>query len=315
MRSLQVVERGGRYVAEIVEVPDPRPAEDEILVRVTASGVNRADLSQIAGRYPPPPGESPIVGLEVSGRTDVTGEPVCALLGGGGYAELVAVPRGQVFPAPRALDLVTAAGIPEAYLTAFLNLVVEGGLQAGQRVLVHAGASGVGLATIQLATYLGAAVAATTRTADKRAVMAAAGAELALLAGPEVPGAIEQAWGPGAVHVVLDPVGATTLGDDLRVLATGGRVVVIATMGGARAELDLRLLMSKRARLVGSTLRARPRVEKASLVTRFRQEVLPGFDAGRLAVVVDSTVAPERAGEALTRMRDSHNAGKLLIVW
>jgi putative PIG3 family NAD(P)H quinone oxidoreductase len=315
VRFLQVTERNGAYQAEVAEAPDPRPAADEVLVRVVASGVNRADLSQIAGRYPPPPGEPSILGLEVSGRVDGTGEAVCALLGGGGYADLVAVPRGQILPAPRSVDLVTAGGIPEAYLTAFLNLVVEAGLEAGQRVLVQAGASGIGLAAIQLAKYLGAAVAATTRTAAKLPAMVAAGADLALVAGAEVPEAIEAAWGPGAVDVVLDPVGATTLADNLRLLATGGRIVVIATMGGARGELDLRLLMSKRARLVGSTLRARPRGEKASLVTRFRQTVWPGFDAGRLGVAVDSTVAPERVGDALTRMRDNRNTGKLLIVW
>lgn len=315
MRYLRVSERDGAYHAELAEAPDPRPAAGEVLVRVAASGINRADLSQIAGRYPAPAGESAIVGLEVSGRVAGTDAPVCALLGGGGYAECVAVPRGQIFPAPRSLDLVSAGGIPEAYLTAFLNLVVEGGLDAGHGVLIHAGASGVGLAAVQLAKALGARVAATTRSAAKLPALAAAGADLALPAGPGVVRVIERTWGTGAVHVVLDPVGAATLDDDLRLLATGGRIVVIATMGGARAELDLRLLMSKRARLVGSTLRSRSRAEKADLVARFREEALPGFDAGRLGVVVDAIVPPARAAEALERMRENRNIGKLLIAW
>src|SRR2546426_9041910 len=151
MRVLQVSEDHGRYAATLAESDLPAPRPGEALVRVAASGVNRADLSQIAGHYPPPPGESEILGLEVSGTLDETGEPVCALLAGGGHAEYVAAPAGQVFPAPAGLDLITAAGIPEAVLTAFVNLIVEGGLEREATVLVHAGASGVGLAAIQVA--------------------------------------------------------------------------------------------------------------------------------------------------------------------
>src|SRR5439155_19182740 len=169
MRYVRVVEDQGRYVASLPETAPPTPAPGEVLIRVAASGVNRADLLQIAGRYPPPPGESEILGLEVSGTLDETGEPVCALLAGGGHAEYVAAPAGQVFPAPTGgpggpggtggdLDLVTAAGIPEAYLTAFVNLIVEGGLGREATVLVHAGASGVGIAAIQVAKLCGARV-------------------------------------------------------------------------------------------------------------------------------------------------------------
>src|SRR5437667_5075664 len=181
MHYLRVVEEQGRYVASLSEAGLPTPARGEVLIRVTASGVNRADLSQIAGRYPPPPGESEILGLEVSGTLVETGEPVCALLAGGGDAEYVAAPAGQVFPAPAGMDLVSAAGIPEAFLTAFVNLVVEAGLKAGDTVLIHAGASGVGLAAIQVAKHLGARVAATTRTAAKLAALTGAGADLAVL--------------------------------------------------------------------------------------------------------------------------------------
>jgi len=316
VRFLHVVERDGRYAAELREAPDPVPAAGEVLVRVAASGLNRADLSQIAGGYPPPPGESDILGLEVSGTIVGTGAPVCALLGGGGHAELVAVPTGQLLPAPPAVDLATVAGIPEAFLTAFVNLVEEAGLQAGQRVLIHAGASGVGLAAIQVARYFGAQVAATTRSPEKRDALEVVGADLAIVASADGGTTeVERQWGSDAVDVVLDPVGGIGLAGDLRLLAPGGRIVVIATMGGARAEIDLALLMKKRARLVGSTLRARSRAEKARLIARFRDECLPGFAAGRLRVTVDATYPPEQAARAFQRMRENHNTGKLLIRW
>lgn len=316
MRFLHVVERDGHYAAELRDAPDPVPAAGEVLVRVAASGVNRADLSQIAGRYPPPPGESSILGLEISGTVVGTGAPVCALLGGGGHAELAAVPEGQMLPVPPAMDLATAAGLPEAFLTAFVNLVVEAGLQAGQRVLIHAGASGVGLAAIQVARYFGAQVAATTRSPGKRAALEAAGANLAIVAlGDGGAAEVERQWGRDAVDLVLDPIGGPGVAGDLRLLAPGGRIVVIATMGGARAEVDLAMLMKKRARLVGSTLRSRSRSEKARLIARFRDECLPGFDAGRLRVSVEAAYAPAEAAEAYQRMRENRNTGKLLICW
>src|SRR5437764_1403953 len=204
MRYLRVVEDQSRYVASVSEAPAPTPARGEVLIRVTASGVNRADLSQIAGRYPPPPGESDILGLEVSGTLDETGEPVCALLAGGGHAEYDAAPAGQVWPAPAGLDLVSAAGIPEAFLTAFVNLIVEGGLEREASVLMHAGASGVGLAAIQISKRSGARVAATTRSADKLKALDAVGAHLAIdtprrAVGPD----LEKRWGRDAVQVLL----------------------------------------------------------------------------------------------------------------
>src|SRR5439155_1087947 len=167
LRVLEVAELDGHYRATLVQRDVPTPRSGEVLIRVAASGLNRADLSQIAGRYPPPSGESEVLGLEVSGWLADSKQSVCALLAGGGHAEYVAAPVGQVFPAPPTIDLVSAAGIPEAYLTAFVNLVVEAGLGSGDRVLVHAGASGVGLAAIQVAKLMGAQVAATTRTREK----------------------------------------------------------------------------------------------------------------------------------------------------
>lgn len=316
MRFLHVAERDGRYVAELRETATPVPRDGEVLVRVAASGLNRADLSQIAGRYAPPPGESEILGLEVSGTLAESGEPVCALLGGGGHAEYVVAPVGQVMRAPPRLDLVTAAGIPEAFVTAFVNVLLEGGLEPGGTLLVHAGASGVGLAALDVAKFIKARVAATTRTAGKVRLLETAGVDLAIdTSQRDFAAEIEARWGRDAVSVVLDPVGATSLAGDLRVLKTGGRIVCIATMAGARVEVDLGLLMAKRARFVGSMLRSRSREEKAALVARFRSELLPAFDAGALRITVDSTFPPERAAEAFQRMRDNRNVGKILIAW
>ena len=180
MRYLEVTEREGRYESEVRVADDPVPAADEVLVRVAGSGLNRADLLQIAGRYPAPPDEPSILGLEVSGERADTGEKVCALLAGGGHADLVAVPEGQILSAPTVLSLVAAAAIPEAFLTAFVNLVGEARLSAGESLLVHAGASGVGLAAIQMGKLLGARVAATTRSKEKLGAIEAAGADLAI---------------------------------------------------------------------------------------------------------------------------------------
>lgn len=318
VRVLQVAERDGRYVATIATADDVVAGPDEVIIRVAGSGVNRADLSQIAGRYPSPPGEPPGLGLEVSGILEGRGAPVCALLAGGGHADRVAAPLGQVFPAPPNLDLVHAAAIPEAYLTAFVNLVIEAGLERGANtsVLVHAGASGVGLAAIGLAKARGARVAATTRTAAKRDALERAGADLALVSSDAAWKAeLEGRFGPSAIDIVLDPVGATTLQADLELLATGGRVVMLASMGGAKAELDIPLLMKKRARVIGSVLRSRSREEKARLVRRFTGEVLPDLTSGTLAPRVDSVVPVTRAGDAFQRMKENANIGKLVIDW
>src|SRR2546427_2921991 len=251
MKYLHVTELDGRYLSELRETGVPVPGTGEVLLRVTAWGVNRADLSQIAGRYPPAPGESQILGLEASGTVEGTSDPMCALLAGGGPAEYVAVPQGQLIPAPPRLELVSAAGIPEAFLTAFVSLVVEGGLTPGINVLTHAGASGVGLAAIQMARLLGARTAAATRTADKLGAFAAGGADLAIHnagqgVGVGVVAEVERHWGTNAVHLILDPIGAATLADDLTLLAPGGRIICLATMGGARADIELPLLLKKR---------------------------------------------------------------------
>jgi putative PIG3 family NAD(P)H quinone oxidoreductase len=316
VKILRAVRAGAGYEARLDEAPIPVPAADEVLVRVAASGVNRADLSQIAGRYPAPPGEPEGLGLEICGTVEGTGERVCALLAGGGHAEYAAVPRGQMFPAPSPLDDASAAGIPEVFLTAYLNLVLEAGIAAGGRALVHAGASGVGLAAIRTARLRGASVAATTRTAAKVPALERAGADPAIdVRREKFADAVERAWGEDAVDVVLDPVGADTFDGDLRVLAAGGRIVFLATMSGSRTELDIGKLMRKRARVIGSTLRSRSRAEKASVVARFSREVLPAFDDGTLPVDVDRVFPAARAAEAFDRMRKNENTGKIVIDW
>jgi putative PIG3 family NAD(P)H quinone oxidoreductase len=316
MKTIEAQVEGGGYRARLVETPDPIPGPDEVLIRVAASGVNRADLHQIEGRYPPPPGEPTILGLELSGTVVGTGEKVAALVAGGAHAELAAVPRGQMFPAPPALALGDAAAIPEAFLTAFLNLVIEGGLSRGETALVHAGASGVGLAAIRTAKFLGARVAATTRSPDKAAALASAGADLPIVTAPEgFAAAVEKEWGAASCDLILDPVGADTLADDLRVLAPGGRVVFLSTMSGSRATLDIAALMARRGRLIGSMMRSRPRSEKAALVERFRADILPAFTSGELAVSIDSRFRPDRAAEAFDRMKADRNVGKILIDW
>ncbi|MGE5277315.1 MAG: NAD(P)H-quinone oxidoreductase [Acidobacteriota bacterium] len=316
MRLLSAALADGRYEARLTEAPIPIPGPGEVLVKVAASGVNRADLSQIAGRYPPPPGESEILGLEVSGSVVESGEKVCALVAGGAHAEYAAVPRGQLLPVPSRVQLLEAAGIPEAFLTAYLNLAIEGELTRGGRALVHAGASGVGLSAIQTARYLGARVAATTRSASKLAALRENGADPAIDSSVEpFAEAIERVWGPEGVDVVLDPLGAGTLAGDLRVLAMGGQIVFLATMSGARAELDIALLMRKRATVIGSTLRSRSREEKARLIERFAGEILPGFESGAISPSIDTVFPASRAAEALTRMAENRNVGKILLDW
>ena len=318
MRFLEVSEEAGHYVAALGETETPVPGPGEVLIRVAASGVNRADLAQIAGRYPPPPGESTILGMEVSGTIAASGEPVCALLAGGGHAEYVAAPVGQIFPAPPSsrIDLVSSAGIPEAFLTAFVNLMIETNLAPGKTALIHAGASGVGLAAIQLAKFIGARAIATTRTREKLAALERAGADLAIdSAGEDVVTVIESRWGAGAVDIVLDPIGAATLAGDMAVLAVGGSIVFLSTMSGTRAELDIAALMKRRGRIVGSTLRSRSRPEKAAIVARFREAILPGFGSGQLEVTVDSVVPLDRAATAFQRMRDNKNVGKIVLDW
>lgn len=314
MRAVLVPSPGGPDALVLGEAPEPVPRDGEVLVRVRAAGVNRADLLQAAGKYPPPPGESEILGLEASGVVEGTDERVCFLLPGGGYAEKVAVPRSLLMPVPAGLSFEEAAAIPEAWLTAFLNLFREGSLAPGEVVLLHAGASGVGTAAIQLAKDAGASVVATVRSAAKAAALAELGADLVVdTTTRDFSEAVEERFGRDAVGLVLDPVGGAALAGNVRLLARRGRLVLIATMGGGRAELDLRAVLTKRLRIVGSTLRARSVAEKADLTRGFLRDVLPGFTDGRFRPLLDSVFPLERACDALGRMEANANVGKIVL--
>jgi putative PIG3 family NAD(P)H quinone oxidoreductase len=314
MKAILVPAPGGPEALVLGEAPEPVLREGEVLVRVRATAVNRADLLQAAGKYPPPPGESELLGLEAAGVVEGTGERVFFLLPGGGYAEKVAVPRSMLMPIPDRLSFEEAAAVPEAWFTAYLNLFREGALAAGEVVLIHAAGSGVGTAAIQLAKQAGARVAATVRSAAKAGALEALGADLVVdTTARDFAEAVEERFGKASVGLVLDPVGGVTLAGNVRLLARGGRLVLIATMGGGAAELDLRAVLTKRLRIVGSTLRARPLAEKADLTAAFVRDVLPGFADGRFRPLVDSVFPIERAADAHRRMASNANVGKIVL--
>lgn len=314
MKAILVPSPGGPEALVLGEAPEPVLREGEVLVRVRATAVNRADLLQAAGKYPPPPGESEILGLEAAGVVEETGERVFCLLPGGGYAEKVAVPRSMLMPIPERLSFEEAAAVPEAWFTAYLNLIREGALAASEVVLLHAAASGVGTAAIPLAKDAGARVVATVRSAAKAGTLEALGADLVVdTTARDFAEAVEERFGKASVGLVLDPVGGATFAGNVRLLARGGRLVLIATMGGGSAELDLRAVLTKRLRIVGSTLRARPLAEKADLTAAFVRDVLPGFADGRFRPLVDSVFPLERTADAHLRMASNANVGKIVL--
>jgi len=314
VKAILVPRPGGPESLVYGDAPDPIAGPGEELVLVHAAGVNRADLLQAAGKYPPPPGASPILGMEVAGELAATGERVFALLAGGGYAEKVAVPSGLLMPIPHGLSFVDAAAIPEVFFTAYLNLFREGALARGERLLVHAAASGVGTAAVQLAKRAGAEVIGTTRSPAKCDAVRLLGADLALYAGNgQFAERIEAHHGQQAIDLILDPVGGANLEQNIRLLRLGGRLVLIATMGGREASLDLGAVLSRRLRIIGSTLRSRPLSEKMELTHAFRTEVLPGFLDGALRPVIDSVFALSEAEAAHRRMAANENIGKIVL--
>jgi putative PIG3 family NAD(P)H quinone oxidoreductase len=314
MKAILVPKAGGPEALVHGDTPDPVPGAGEVVVRVRATAVNRADLLQAAGKYPPPPGASEILGLEASGEVEGTGERVFFLLAGGGYAGKVAVPTGMLMAIPEGMGFVEAAAVPEAWFTAYLNLFREAGLKKGETALIHAAASGVGTAAIQLAKRAGARVVATVRSEAKGEALKALGADLVVVAPDgEFAGPVSAALGPLPVDVVLDPVGGATLGKSLSLMKPGGRLVLIATMGGPSAELDLRILLGRRLRLIGSTLRARPLAEKLDLTAAFVRDVLPGLADGSLKPVVDTVFPLERAADAHRQMAANANVGKIVL--
>ena len=324
MRAINVLNPGPRSALELIDIPDLEPRSDEVLVRVVASGVNRADLLQRAGKYPPPGGVSEIMGLEVSGVIEAigpgvegwsVGEEVCALLAGGGYAEKVVVPVGQLMRVPKGVPLLESAAIPEAFLTAYTNLVVEGMMAPGSTVLIHGGSSGVGTAAIQIAARMGARVACTVGNEEKAKRCREIGASVAInykqldfeLAARE--------WEPNGVDLILDIVGRDYFVRNLSLLAPQGKLVCIATMSGAKVELDISLLMRKRARIIGSVLRSRSVEEKADLVRSFTERYLKLFESGEIKPVIHRTFSVSDVESAHQVMVKSDHVGKILLKW
>jgi len=300
------------------EMPTPVPAPGEVLIEIAACGVNRADLAQRAGHYPPPPGASPILGMECAGQIvglgeGVTqwhpGDKVCALLAGGGYAEYVAVDARHCLPVPAGLSMTEAACLPEVFTTAYLNLYLEAGLQAGERVLLVAGASGVGTAAIQLCCLSGNPCLVSVGSAVKLERCMALGATDGLVRGE---GELTNLLG-GGFDVILDPVGGPALADTLNLLRPGGRLVLIAFMGGREAQLDLGRVLVKRLRLIGSTLRSRSADEKALLLAQLQEKVWPAFADGRVKPVLDRVFPMAEVGAAHAHMAANLNVGKLVL--
>lgn len=305
------------------EAGDVSIGPGEVLVAVHATAVNRADLLQARGQYPPPPGASEILGLEISGVVcaaagDVTdwsaGDRVMALLPGGGYAERAAVPCGLLMRLPDDWSFAQGAAVPEAWLTAFLNLFIEGQLAAGESVLIHAGASGVGTAAIQMARAAGAVVYATAGSPEKLEACRRLGATLAVDYQHQDFAVEIKAHSAGrGVDLILDPVGAAYLHRNIEVLAPGGRLVNIGVMGGRRAELDLGVVLGRSLRLIGSRLRHRPVAEKTRLVRQFEERFRPLLADGRLTPVIDRVFPVTEAGAAHEYVRENRNIGKVVL--
>lgn len=308
------------------QVPDVKPGRGEVLIKVSAAGVNRADLLQAAGRYPPPPGASELLGMEVSGvvaevGADVTGwspgQEVCALLAGGGYAEYVVVPAGQILPIPDGVDLHDAAGLPEVTCTVWSNLVLTAHLSEGQLVLIHGGASGVGSHAIQIARVLGARVAVTAGSPAKLELCRELGAEVTIAYHDEdfVARVREASDGAGA-DVILDIIGARYLDRNLDALASDGRLVIIGMQGGVKGELNIGKLISKRAHVIGTALRGRP-VDgpsgKSAIVEAVTTSVWPMIADGRVRPIIGARMPIQQATEAHRMLSSGRVTGKIVL--
>ena len=323
MKAITIPEPGDASALVLTDVPDPQPAPGEVRVRVVAAGVNRADVMQRMGHYPPPPGASPYPGLEVSGTVDAlgdgvsawsVGDEVCALLSGGGYAELVCVPAGQVLPVPQGIALPDAAALPEVVSTVWSNVFMTANLLPGQTVLVHGGSSGIGTMAIQLAREVGARIVVTAGSAAKLEACRELGAEVLVnYREQDFVEEVRSATGGAGVDVILDNMGAKYLARNIEALAPGGRLVVIGLQGGARAELDLGLLLRKRGAVIATSLRARPTEEKAAIVAAVREHVWPLVEAGRVRPVIHSRHPLVDAPTAHRELEASGHIGKILL--
>jgi NADPH:quinone reductase len=324
MAAIECVGHGAPEVMRLATVPRPEPGADEVLIRVLAAGVNRPDVLQREGRYPPPPGASPILGLEVAGivtalgsdvRSWRVGDHVTGLANGGGYAEYCAVPQGQCLPWPSGYQAAAAAALPETFFTVWANLFQRGGLRAGERVLVHGGTSGIGVTAVQLASAFGAEVYATVGSDAKAAACRSLGAREAInYRTADFAAEIERLTGGRGVDVILDMVGATYFARNIRCLAKDGRLIQIAFLEGAIVErFDLTPVMTKRLTVTGSTMRPRTSAEKALIAAELRAQVWPLLDRGLCAPPIHATFPLERAADAHALMESSQHIGKIVL--
>ncbi|MFX0592897.1 NAD(P)H-quinone oxidoreductase [Melissospora conviva] len=323
MRAITITEAGGPDVLTWAEVPDPEPGPGEVVIDIAASAVNRADLLQRQGYYPPPKGASPYPGLECSGvisalGADVTGwsvgDEVCALLTGGGYAEKVAVPAGQLLPVPDGVDLVDAAGLPEVACTVWSNVRQLARLDAGQTLLVHGGGSGIGTFAIQYGTAIGAQVLATARAAKHERLRELGAAATIDYSREDFVAAVREQTGGRGADVILDIIGGRYLAQNVDALADGGRLVIIGMQGGRKAELDIAKLLAKRGSVAATALRSRPADQKAAIVRGVRDEVWPLVAAGKIRPVIDRRLPMTDAAEAHRLVDSNAHLGKVLLV-
>ncbi|MFI5936238.1 NAD(P)H-quinone oxidoreductase [Actinoplanes sp. NPDC051494] len=323
MRAIVIEKPGGPEALVWNEVPDPVPGPGEVVVQVTAAAVNRADVMQRQGAYPPPPGSPPYPGLECSGVITAlgdgvtghnVGERVCALLSGGGYAEQVAVPAGQLLPIPQGLSVQEAAALPEVACTVWSNVVDIARLRQGRTLLVHGGGGGIGTFAVQLGKALGATVLVTARE-PKHEQLKALGADLAIdYTSTDFVAAVKDFTDGRGADVILDIIAAKYLDRNLEAVATNGHIVTIGMQGGRKAELDFGVLMAKRASLSATTLRARPAAEKARIVKGVHDQVWPLVGAGTIRPIIDRTFPMAEAAEAHRLMESSDHLGKILLL-
>lgn len=324
MKAILVKQPGGAEQLELGEYPLPQYHSDELLVRVKATALNRADILQREGKYPPPRGASPILGLEISGIVEEVGancsawhrgDRVCALLPGGGYAQYVSIPAKMAIPIPGNLSFEEAAAIPEAFLTAFQALYWLGGLQGGQQVLIHAGASGVGTAAIQLVKQAGSVALVTAGSARKLDFCLQLGAKVAInYRDGEFAAHILEATRNQGVNIILDCVGGAYWEQNIQSLAVDGRLVLLATMGGGTvSQVSLTTIIRKRLQIIGTTLRGREREYKIELTRDFVTRIMPGFEDGKYKAVIDSVFPWEEVAEAHRRMENNLNLGKIVL--
>jgi putative PIG3 family NAD(P)H quinone oxidoreductase len=323
MRFIDMTGTGGPEVLTVAEGPVPQPGDGEVLIRVEAAGVNRPDVLQRSGSYPPPPGASPVLGLEVSGTIAACGagatrwnegNEICALVPGGGYAEYCVAPEAHCLPIPRGLGFVEAAGLPETFFTVWTNVFDRGRLASGESFLVHGGTSGIGTTAIQLARAFGARVFATAGTPEKCAVCLELGAERAIdYRSEDFVAILKEATGGRGVDVILDMVGGPYVEKNLRALAVEGRLVQIAFLQGSKVTLDLVHLMVRRQTITGSTLRPQSVAAKAAIARALEEKVWPLIEAGKVRPVIDSILPLAEAAEAHRLMESSRHVGKILL--